>query len=73
MVSSAWADGELIKGTPIGSKYSYDPVSGRQTTTSYTYANAFDGKVETFFSAWDQSMAWAGLDLGTPHIITRIG
>ena len=76
-IASAWADdtteSALIHGTPIGSKYSYDPVSGRQTTSAYTFANAFDGKAETFFSAWDQSMAWAGLDCGKPYIITRVG
>jgi len=73
ITSSAFADDTLLSGTPIGSKYSYDPVSGRQTTSSYTFANAFDGKPDSFFSAWDQSMAWAGLDLGTTHVITRIG
>jgi len=73
MVSSVWAEGTPLTGTPIGSPYSYDPTTHRQTTTAYTYAAAFDGNVSTFFSAWEQSMGWAGLDLGTPHVITRVG
>ncbi len=76
-ILSAWADdtpeSALIHGTPIGSTYSYDPTTGRQTTTSYTYASAFDGRPETFVSTWDQSMTWAGLDFGKPYIITRVG
>ena len=46
-----------LVGTPIGSKP----------------ANAFDGSVDTYVQANESSNAWAGLDLGTPHVITRIG
>ncbi|MCR5140136.1 MAG: CotH kinase family protein [Bacteroidaceae bacterium] len=72
MVSSAWADDTPLTGTPIGSKYGYDPTTRRQTTSNYTFADAFDGNTNTFFSAWETSMAWAGLDLGSPHIITGV-
>ena len=34
---------------------------------------AFDGDLSTFFAAADSSYAWVGLDLGEPHVITRIG
>jgi len=65
--------GTLLSGTVIGSEYSYDPASGGRSTTNYTRDMAFDGKEGTFFSAWDVSMAWVGLDLGTKHVITRLG
>ena len=74
VILPALAEGDpLLSGEVIGAKYSYDPVSGQRSQTVNTVANAFDGNVNSFFNAWDQSMAWAGLDLGTPYVITRIG
>ncbi len=62
-------DGKLT-GTPIGSIYSYS--SGSASSTQNTKAMAFDGDNSTYFAAWEQSMGWVGLDLGTPHVISRI-
>lgn len=61
-----------LNGTVIGSTYSYDNY-GRQSTSANTCKNAFDGNSATYFAAWDKSMGWAGLDLGTAHVITRVG
>ena len=35
-------------------------------------AKAFDGSLDTYMLTNQGSNAWAGLDLGTPHVITRI-
>lgn len=64
---------EVLKGTPIGSAYSYNPQTGTGSTTVNTPACAFDGDGDTYFSSYDQSMGWVGLDLGTPHVISRVG
>ena len=60
-----------LTGTVIGSRYSYS--SGSTSSTVNTRADAFDGDASTYFAAWEQSMGWAGLDMGTKHVITRIG
>ncbi len=61
---------EKLTGTPIGSTYSY--YNGSTSTTVNTKAAAFDGDASTYFAAWEQSMGWVGLDLSTPHVISRI-
>ena len=38
-----------------------------------TCRDAFDGNLQTFFASWERSYTWAGLDLGVPHVITRVG
>ena len=63
----------LLAGEVIGTQYSYDFNRGQSSTTVNTKANAFDGNSSTFFAAYGQSMSWVGLDLGTPHVITRMG
>ena len=63
----------LLKGEPIGAQYSYDFTTGQSSTSVNTRANAFDGNPSTFFASSAQSMAYVGLDLGTPHVITRMG
>ena len=37
------------------------------------YNMAFDGNLNTYFASWERSYTWAGLDLGTPHVITKVG
>lgn len=69
----AQTDDAKLSGTPIGSTYSYNPNSGSASNTVNRPADAFDGDVSTYFAAWEQSMGWVGLDLGTPHVISRIG
>ena len=66
------ADDQLT-GTVIGTQYAVDYSTNARTTTVNTCANAFDGDLDTFFASFDRSYSWAGLDLGTPHVITRVG
>ena len=56
------ADDTKLSGTCIDYK-------GGQPTT----ANAFDGDPDTYAQMSSGSRAWLGLDLGTPHVITRVG
>ena len=71
-VLTAQADDKLT-GTPIGSTPSVDYSNGQATTVRNTYADAFDGNLDTYFASYERSYTWAGLDLGTPHVITRVG
>ena len=67
-----------LSGTIIGTELSGDAV-GNATTTKNTKEMAFDGDFNTYFKAyiagdeWDYNRTWVGLDLGEPHVITRIG
>lgn len=47
--------------------------SGNTTAPSYAPEMAFDNDVTTYFIAQNSNFAWLGMDLGTPHVITRIG
>lgn len=54
------------------------PLSGtimgsRPSTVTVRAQNAFDGDLETYFCAQQESNSWVGLDLGSRHVITRIG
>ena len=63
-----------LKGTIIGSKYSVDYLNGYSKTTAVnTKAEAFDGNMFTYFSAYDSYQSWIGLDLGEKHVITKVG
>ena len=62
----------LLQGTPIGSP-AVDYSNGSVSTTVNQPANAFDGDLNTFYASYDRSYTWVGLDLGTPHVITRVG
>ena len=67
-----------LSGTIIGTELSGD-AAGNATTTKNTKEMAFDGDFNTYFKAyisddeWDYNRTWVGLDLGEPHVITRIG
>ena len=66
--------GKKLSGTPIGSisvDYSTSPVS--PSTTVNTPDCAFDGNTKTFYASYDRSRTWVGLDLGSPHVITKVG
>lgn len=69
---TTWADDKLT-GTVIGTTDCVDYSNGSWTTTVNTRENAFDGKLNTFFATWERRYTWAGLDLGTPHVITKVG
>ena len=63
-----------LSGTVIGSTYSVDYNNGNaQSTTVNTKENVFDGNFETYFASYDRSGTWVGYDLGTKHVITKIG
>ena len=70
---SLFAESHLLSGTVIGTAESYDYSAGQASTTVNTAANAFDGNLNTFFASNERSKTWVGLDLGEPHIITRVG
>lgn len=63
----------LLSGTPIGSTPSVEYPNGNVTTTTNLPADAFDGDMSTFYASYERSNTWVGLDLGTPHVITRVG
>ena len=63
---------EKLSGSIIGTKYSVDYDSNTQSTTVNTKADAFDGNYDTYFASYDRSNTWVGLDLGTPHVITKV-
>lgn len=62
-----------LSGTVIGTEKSVDYGTNTASTTVNTRDCAFDGDINTYFAAYERSFAWVGLDLGEPHIITRIG
>ena len=67
------AQDQLLSGTVIGTAESVDYSTGQASTTVNTAANAFDGNFSTFFASYERSKTWVGLDLGEPHVITRVG
>lgn len=62
-----------LSGTVIGSTYSVDYSSGSQSTTVNVKNNVFDGDFDTYFASYDRSGTWVGLDLGSKHVITKVG
>ena len=62
-----------LTGTVIGTAESVNYSTGNLSTTVNTCRDAFDGNLQTFFASWERSYTWAGLDLGVPHVITRVG
>lgn len=61
-----------LSGTPIGSP-NVDYSTNQSSTTVNTPADVFDGNYNTFYASMERSRTWVGLDLGTPHVITRVG
>ena len=55
------ATDHLLEGTII--------CSGAETKAQA----AFDGEASTYYSTNSSAFGWVGLDLGEPHVITRIG
>lgn len=67
------AGGEKLSGIPIGTKICVDYTTGQESTTEHTVETLFDGDLNTYFATYERSYTWGGLDLGTPHIIERVG
>ena len=72
LAQAAFADGKL-SGVVIGNKESVDYQTNSMSTTVNTRDNAFDGDLNSYFASWERSYTWAGLDLGKPFVITRVG
>ena len=66
-------DSDKLTGTVIGTTESVDYSTSQKSTTVNTREMAFDGDLNTCFASWERSYTWTGLDLGTPHVITRVG
>lgn len=71
--SYAQTEGKRLRGTVIGTEYSVNYATNTKSTTVNTCQNAFDGKLDTYFASYERSHTWCGLDLGTQHVITRVG
>ncbi len=67
------ADDGKLTGNVIGTQESVDYATFGLSTTVNTREMAFDGDLNTFFASWERSYTWTGLDLGTPHVITKVG
>ena len=67
-----FAEDSVLKGQPMGSP-SVDYSTGAVSTTANQPLFAFDGDLSTFYASYDRSYTWVGLDLGKPHVITRVG
>ncbi len=63
--------GEKITGTVIGTELGYNYEKGK--TERDIQMRAFDGDLSTYFATYHRSYTWVGLDLGTPHVIDRVG
>ena len=66
-------DDPKLTGNIIGVENSIDYDTRTESTTVNTREMAFDGDLDTYFAAWEKNYAWVGLDLGTPHVITKVG
>ena len=69
----ARADSMKLSGTVIGTELSVDYSTNQPSTIVNTVGDAFDGDYATFFASYERSFTWVGLDLGVPHVITRVG
>lgn len=67
----ALAADELLSGTPIGTERGYDYEKGQVVMN--IQVNAFDKDFNTYFATDKRSYGWVGLDLSSPHVITRVG
>ena len=65
--------GTMLVGTPIGSSPSVEYQNFSATTTQNVPADAFDGDLNTFYASYERSYTWVGLDLGSKHVITKVG
>ena len=70
---SAMADDGKLAGRVIGTTETVDYSTFNKSTSVNTREMAFDGKLDTFFASWERSYTWTGLDLGSPHVITKVG
>jgi len=72
-LGSMQAQDSLLTGITIGSSPSVDFSTGNSTITTNLPSAAFDNNVSTYYASYGSSYTWVGLDLGSKHVITRIG
>lgn len=48
-------------------------MSSTASSSAYSASKAFDGLTGTYFRSSAASNTWVGLDLGTPHVIKKVG
>lgn len=63
--------GDKLTGTPIGTVEGFDYEQGKVVRN--IQSRAFDGNLNTYFATNARSYTWVGLDLGTPHVIDKVG
>ena len=63
----------LSVGLSAQSKLTGTVISSQASSSTYAPEKAFDGNTNSYFSAKSASNGWVGLDLGTPHVITKVG
>ena len=73
LVQTVWAQSTQLHGHAMGASPYYDFSNSGTTSKSNGPECAFDGDENTYYAASRQSMGWVGLDLGAPHVITKIG
>lgn len=77
MTTSPLMLAEKLGGTPIGTERGWN-YETNQEEQNIAY-KAFDGDLDTYFASCtgdkpgERSYAWVGLDLGSPHVINRVG
>lgn len=67
------AQDSLLTGAVMGSSPSLDYTTNQSTTTINLPSAAFDGDLNTFYASYSSSYTWVGMDLGSKHVVTRIG
>lgn len=72
-VTRRFIPSDKLDGKVMGSTYSVDYSTGNQSQTVNAKENVFDGNFDTYFASYDRSGTWVGLDLGSKHVINRIG
>ncbi|MBR1886832.1 MAG: CotH kinase family protein [Bacteroidales bacterium] len=63
----------LLSGTVIGTELCVDYNTNQSSRTVNTHDNVFDGDFDTFFATYARRRTWVGLDLGSKHVITKVG
>ena len=71
--SAVCAQVSKLSGTPIGSSPSVEYTNFTATTTQNLPKDAFDGDLNTYFASYERTYTWVGLDLGSRHVITKVG
>ena len=75
LIHTLWvvADDNKLTGSVIGTTETVDYSTFGKSTSVNTRDKAFDGDLNTYFASWERNYTWTGLDLGAPHVITRVG